>query len=280
MPTVAIVGAGNFASVLALALQRAGYVIESIVGRDTPSSMRRARELAKKVGSRAQSIETAFPAAETVWFGVPDASISGVARSLANRRAWKGKIVLHSSGALTSDVLLPLRRQGAAVASVHPLMTFVKGSRASLAGVPFAIEGDAAGVRAARRIVRDLAGQAFSIGKRDKVAYHAWGTFLSPLLSALLATSERVAGAAHVPDKDARRRMLPIVAQTVANYIGMGAARGFSGPLVRGDVEVVQEHLRALRAVPEARAVYLALARAAVKYLPGKNRAAMRKALH
>lgn len=241
--------------------------------------MRRARALAKKVGSGAESIGTASLTAEIVWLCVPDAAISGVAQWLANRGGWKGKVALHSSGALTSNVLLPLRRQGAAVASAHPLMTFVKGSTASLAGVPFAIEGDAAGVRAARRIVRDLAGQAFSIGKCDKVAYHAWGTFLSPLLTALLATSERVAGAAHVPAKDARRRMLPIVAQTVANYIGMGAARGFSGPIVRGDVEVVQEHLLALRVVPEARAVYVALARAAVKYLPEKNRVAMRKAL-
>jgi len=235
--------------------------------------------LAKKVGSRAESIGIASLKAEIVWLCVPDAAISGVAKSLADRGAWKGKIALHSSGALTSNVLLPLRCNGAAVASLHPLMTFVKGSRASLAGVPFAIEGDAAGVRAARKIVRDLAGHPFSIGKRDKAAYHAWGTFLSPLLTALLAASERVAAAAHVPAKEARRRMLPIVAQTVANYIGMGAERGFSGPMVRGDVDVVQKHLRALRVVPEAREVYVALARAAVKYLPGKNRAGMRKAL-
>ena len=36
-----------------------------------------------------------------------------------------------------------LRARGAAVASVHPLMTFVRGTRPSIAGVPFAIEGDA-----------------------------------------------------------------------------------------------------------------------------------------
>jgi len=284
-PTIAILGAGNLANVLAAALQRAGYGIDSIIARDARSSMIRARKLAKKVGSHAESILEAQISADIVWLCVPDAEISGVAQLLAKPfgakgENWKGKIALHSSGALTSDELASLRRLGAAVASVHLLMTFVKGSGASLAGVAFAIEGDASAVRCARQIVNNLGGQPYSIRKRDKVAYHAWGTFASPLLTALLATSERVATAAGVPPKAARQRMLPMVAQTIANYASAGAARGFSGPIVRGDVEVVRRHLFALRAVPEAREVYLALARAAVKYLPGKRGEAMNTLLN
>ena len=103
---------------------------------------------------------------------------------------------------------------------------------------------------------------------------------MSPLLTVLLATSERVAASAGVPVKDARHRMLPIIMQTVANYAALGAAAGFSGPFVRGDSEVVRRHLRALRAVPDARDVYVALARAAVKYLPAKRKTAMKKLLN
>jgi predicted short-subunit dehydrogenase-like oxidoreductase (DUF2520 family) len=214
---------------------------------------------------------------------VPDDQIVSASKSLAGntgkRNGWNGRIVLHSSGALTSDELASLQWRGASVASVHPLMTFVKGSQPALTGVSFAIEGDAAAVRTARRIVGDLGGQAFSIHKKDKAAYHAWGMFVSPLLTALLATSERVAASAGVPAKDARRRMLPIITQTVANYAALGAPAGFSGPIVRGDAEVVRRHLLALRAVPEARDVYVALARAAVKYLPAKRKDAMKELL-
>jgi predicted short-subunit dehydrogenase-like oxidoreductase (DUF2520 family) len=283
-PTIAIAGAGNLASVLAVALRRAGYKIESIIGRDARSSMARAQTLAKKIGSRADPIREAQISAEIVWLCVPDSEISSVARLLAkcieaDGKDWKGKTALHSSGALTSDELASLRQRGATVASVHPLMTFVKGSQASLAGVSFAIEGDTAAVRRARQIVRDLGGQSYAIRKQDKVAYHAWGTFASPLVTALLATSERVAAAAGVQAKDARRRMLPMVAQTIANYGALGAAKGFSGPIVRGEVEIVKRHLRGLRRVPEAREVYLALARAAMRYLRGKNPNTMRKLL-
>jgi predicted short-subunit dehydrogenase-like oxidoreductase (DUF2520 family) len=155
-------------------------------------------------------------------------------------------------------------------------MTFVKGSGPSLAGVSFAIEGDAAAVRKARQIVTDLGGLSYLIRRQDKAAYHAWGTFASPLLTVLLATSERVAASARVPAKAARQRMLPMVAQTIANYAAAGAASAFSGPIVRGDLEVVRQHLLALRAVPEAREVYLALTLAAVRYLPGKRREAIK----
>lgn len=280
-PAIAIVGAGNLASVLAVALHRAGYEIDSIIARDAQSSVARARKLAKNVGSHVDSILRAPISADMVWLCVPDAEISGVAQLLAKvcdakGTNWKGKIAFHSSGALSSDKLASLGRCGAAVASVHPLMTFVKGSGASLAGVSFAVEGDAAAVRRARQIVNDLGGKSFPIRKQDKAAYHAWGTFASPLLTALLATSERVAASARVPAKAARQRMLPMVAQTIANYAATGAASAFSGPIVRGDVEVVRRHLFALRAVPEAREVYVALARAAVKYLPGKRREAMK----
>jgi predicted short-subunit dehydrogenase-like oxidoreductase (DUF2520 family) len=158
-------------------------------------------------------------------------------------------------------------------------MTFVRGSRPSLAGVPFAIEGDAAAVRAARRIVGDLGGTAYAIKKKDKVAYHAWGAFASPMLNALLATSERVAAAAGVKRIGARRRMIPILLQTLANYASFGAPGAFSGPIVRGDVETVRRHLQVLRRLPAARKAYAALAQAALEYLPAKNKRELKRLL-
>jgi predicted short-subunit dehydrogenase-like oxidoreductase (DUF2520 family) len=155
----------------------------------------------------------------------------------------------------------------------------VHGSQASLAGVPFAIEGDAAAVRVGRRIVKDLKGSPYLIQKKTKVAYHAWATFVSPLFTALLATAEQVAVAAGVSAHEARKRAFPILRQTLANYASSGAAAGFSGPIIRGDVQTVLRHLRVLREIPAAREAYIALAEAAVQYLPAKNRADLRKAL-
>ena len=277
-PSIAIVGAGNLGTALAVALREAGYRIESVVARRRRNSLTRARRLAKFTGGRAV-VSSEEVKARILWLCVPDGEIARAAVSLSEGFQGRGKIALHSSGALGSEILEPLRRRGAAVASVHPLMTFVRGSRPSLAGVSFAIEGDYVAVRAARRIVRDFGGQSYPISRTEKTAYHAWGTFASPLLTALLATTEEVAALAGVTKTAARQRMLPILLQTVKNYGTFGAAAGFSGPIIRGDVETVRRHLKVLRAAPVPRQVYVALARAALEYLPAKNEALLRRLL-
>jgi len=277
-PRVAIVGAGNLGSALALSLRRAGFAVDAVIARPTEKSIGKARRLARQIGAQVLS-DTADLKAELVWFCVPDSQIGRAAATLAQGFRWKGVVALHSSGALTSDELGPLRQRGAAVASVHPLMTFVPGSRPALDGVPFAIEGDRRAVQSARRIVRELGGQPFAIRKQDKAAYHTWGTFASPLLTALLATTERVAISAGVKRKDAVRRMVPILRQTLANYAERGAARSFSGPIIRGDVDTVKRHLKVLKSIPTARAVYASLARASLELLPVKHKNALRRLL-
>jgi predicted short-subunit dehydrogenase-like oxidoreductase (DUF2520 family) len=277
-PLVAIVGAGNFGAALAVSLKRVGYRIEAVIARSGGASLKKGQRLAKELGARALTDPAALQA-HLIWFCVPDGEIARAARALAGKMEWKGRVALHSSGALTSGELGALRKRGAAVASVHPLMTFVRGSRPPLAGVPFALEGDAAAVRLARRVIADVGGHAYPIRKRDKAGYHAWGTFASPLFTALLATTERVAMLAGVERKLAKRRMIPILLQTLANYAAFDAGDAFSGPIVRGDVDTVKRHLEVLRSVPAAREVYSALARAALQYLPAKNKSALKRVL-
>jgi predicted short-subunit dehydrogenase-like oxidoreductase (DUF2520 family) len=277
-PRIAILGPGRLGSALAVELRRAGYRISEIISGKSSASRPKARALAKLVHSRAATAGDRLEA-DLVWFCVPDREIARAARQLAKPAGWKNKIALHSSGALTSDELYVLRGRGASVASVHPLMTFVRGSVPSLEGVPFALEGDPAAVRAARRIVRDLGAEPFPISKKRKMAYHAWGAFSSPLLIALLVTGEKVADAAGLSTAEARRKMLPILRQTLANYARLGPAGAFSGPIVRGDAQVVQRHLKELAKISIAREVYVALARAGLRYLPARNRKELDKLL-
>ncbi len=277
-PSVAIVGPGRLGCALALQLARTGYSIAEIVSH-TPASARRVRALTQTLKARSSHSRNASLDADLVWLCVPDRETASVAQDLASRDDWKGKTVFHSSGALDSQILSPLRKRGAKVASVHPMMTFVRGSIQSMKGVTFALEGDLPAVRLAQRIARDFGARTFLIRKQNKPAYHAWGAFTSPLLVAALVTAEEVARSAGLATAEARRMMLPIVSQTLVNYALLGPAGAFSGPLVRGDAEVVRKHLKALRKTPEARAAYLALARAALRHLPVENRRQLEKAL-
>ncbi len=247
--SIAIVGAGRLGNALAQRLFEGGYQISKINSRKSPHSVH----------------------ADVVWFCVPDAAIAQVANTFS-RIPWKAKFAFHSSGLLTTDVLANLRNAAARVASVHPLMTFVKGSVPDLAGVPFAIEGDPSAVRVARAIVKDLGGRPVSIRKQDKAAYHVFATMICPLLVSLLAASEKTAALAGISAADSRHRMLPIIYQTLRNYQKLGPAAAFSGPIVRGDVETIRAHLQVLAKAPSAKRAYVALARAALDFLPSRNR--------
>lgn len=256
--SITIVGAGRLGTALKKRLTDAGHRVSIIPSRRNL----RARKISARI----------------LWLCVPDSEITRVAEDYA-RLPWNGKCAFHSSGVLTSEALNPLKRAGAAVASLHPLMTFVAGAIPNLSEVPFAIEGDQAAVRAARRIVRDLGARPVAIKKSEKVAYHAFATMICPLLIALLVTAEKIASLAGISEAEARRRMLPIIQQTLRNYLKLGPAGAFSGPIVRGDVDTLRAHLKALSHLTAAKDVYIALARAAVEFLPSVNRADIMRTL-
>ncbi|MBZ5612721.1 MAG: DUF2520 domain-containing protein [Acidobacteriia bacterium] len=311
-PTIAIVGAGSLATFLAVALDDAGFTITEIVARDSPHSRRKASKLAAKVGAHSVTAHSAALDADLLWFCVPDREIRTAASALAAHLAvrtsrvetglapspaaasrvsthkparpqgkpyYQVRFAFHSSGALVSRELDSLCPAGTALASVHPLMTFVAGAHPSLQGVPFAIEGDRKATRVAERIVHRLGGESFSLPAARKAAYHAWATMTSPLLLAYLVTLEEAARGAGLSRHDARRASLPIIRQTLANYSRLGPARSFSGPMVRGDAETVAKHLAALKKHPRPREVYVALARAALRDLPVKNQNELKRML-
>ncbi len=266
--SITLIGAGSLASALGPALRSAGYRIDAVAARGLPGSQKRAAALAKKLGAKVIALDEVSPASDIMWVCHTDDALSATARQLARKKGWKGKVVLHSSGALTSDVLSPLKRAGAHVASLHPMMTFVAGTAPDMLKVPFAVEGDARAVAAARKIVGRLGAEVFAIKKKSKVLYHALGSFSSPMVVAALVTAERVGRAAGLTREQTRKVMGPILHQTLKNYLERGGAAAFSGPIKRGDLETVRRHLRELRRVPGAGEVYRALVRSGVRELP------------
>ena len=247
----------------------------------------RAAALAREVGAASETLATAKLACEVLWLAVPDAAIEEAATELArvlkqrgknSRRVAQPRIVLHASGALTSQALAPLAALGMHTGSAHPMMTFVAGEPPSLEGAWFAVEGSPAAVRAARGLAKNLGANSFRIEPDSKTLYHAFGAMLSPMLATELEAAERVGLRAGIDTRQVRRIMEPIVLRTVHNVLRNGAGKSFSGPLARGDVSTVAAHLAALRALPEGE-VYRALMEYATEVLPVNRGGEMKKLL-
>jgi predicted short-subunit dehydrogenase-like oxidoreductase (DUF2520 family) len=276
-PKISIVGAGNLATALAGALREQGYQISEIIVR--AKSMRGARTLAAKVAARAVTLEAARLDSDLLWVCVPDREIRVASAALAKLARSNVRLAFHSSGALSSQELASLHKRRISVAAVHPLMTFVPGTQPALHDVPFALEGDKAALQLARRVVRDLGGESFSLHRTRKPAYHAWATLTSPLLVAFLVAIEKAGAIAGLSRKESRRLSKPIIRQTLQNYWALGPERSFSGPIIRGDSAVVAKHLAIMRRHPEMRDVYIALARIALGSLPVSEKKRLKRLL-
>ena len=95
----------------------------------------------------------------------------------------------------------------------------------------------------------------------------SWG-----LLVAALATAERVGRAAGLTASQSKKVTGPILQQTLSNYLMRGAAEAYGGPMKRGDINTVRQHVKELRQVPGAGEVYTALIKSALIDLPAKNK--------
>ena len=57
----------------------------------------------------------------------------------------------------------------------------------------------------------------------------------------ILASSEEVAGTAGIPHHGAALDVTDQFRKTIENYANQGAARSFSGPIVRGDAATIKK---------------------------------------
>lgn len=252
--SVSIIGTGRLGTALAVALADCGYVIRSLVARRVRNARKAAELLDAGVQVLAAKQLRTLSYADLFLITVPDDQIPFVVRELSEINADRRVTVLHTSGALSSDVLAPLREKGWHTGSIHPLMS-VSAVDASLQGAFWSVEGDGSALRLGKEIVRDLGGKSFSIRSEDKPLYHAAAVMVSGNVVALFDVALDMLGECGLDRKTARAVLLPLIASSVRNLETKTTKEALTGTFSRGDVETVKRHLAALRN-SEARDLY------------------------
>jgi len=245
---------------LARALDACGYEVRALVSR----SASHARRAAKRAGVEAQALGAGelgrLPAAGLLFVTTPDDVIEETAGRLAALPDLKSRVVLHASGALSSEVLAPLRARGLGVGSMHPLASVSRPAAGaeSLRRAFYCVEGDARATRAARRLVRDLGGETFTINPGDKALYHAAAVLAAGHVVALFDVALDTLGRCGLTERRARQVLLPLLRSVADNLARHAPARALTGSFSRADVETVRKHLRALAELEDsdAPAVY------------------------
>jgi predicted short-subunit dehydrogenase-like oxidoreductase (DUF2520 family) len=260
---VAVIGAGRVGTAMAVLLARAGYSIRAVAGGQ--GTRERASRYLPHVPFRER--EDAAAAAELVLLGTPDRAIEPVCTELARAGVLgPDRTIAHLSGATGLDALGTAEAGGAAVLSVHPLMT-CPDVEAAIARIP----GSACAVTArsplafqlGEQLAVDVGARPFALEDEMKPLYHAAAVFASNYLVTLTALAASLEETAGVPDP--LEALGPLQRATLENAHAVGPAAALTGPAVRGDDLTVERNLRALAEhAPEGVPAYVALAELAL----------------
>jgi predicted short-subunit dehydrogenase-like oxidoreductase (DUF2520 family) len=254
--TVALIGPGRAGTTIALGLVEQGWTVVGVAGRapDAPSTTSAAACLT----SRTMLVSDVARGAELVIVATPDRAIPQVLLA-AEPAIEPGALVIHLAGSIGLDVFDPLlaRRTGVRVGAIHPLQTFPSTTIGlqRLPGAWAAVAGDPA----VGEIARSLGLQPFELAEHDRGRYHAAAVVASNHLVALLGQVERLAAGCGVPFE----AFAPLVLGSVQNAFSLGPAAALTGPVARGDLATVEQHLRDLD--PAERDAYRTLAREAAR---------------
>jgi predicted short-subunit dehydrogenase-like oxidoreductase (DUF2520 family) len=265
---ISIIGAGRLGRSLGRSFRDRGWRIHSVVTRSPTTARRAVRSIG--AGHACATISSEVFLAPVILIAVPDSTIHAVMQQLAEvgEQDARKHFILHTSGALASDVLAPLRRLGASVGSLHPLQSFSGVGAPSLEGRVFAIEGDAGAVRVARTLVRSLDGEILLLDSVAKPLYHAAASMAAGQVLAAIEAAIQLFASIGMKRREALRALLPLTRQVLENQERLGARAAWTGPLARGDFRVISAHEKALLTRPEEYlAAYRALNRLAARVL-------------
>ena len=277
-PVVFIMGAGVVGTALAARLVRAGVPVAGLHGRqrDAPGDPSDAAGGSSGVLASAGEIPAILSESDVVIISVRDDRIPEVAaRLVREQRLRPHQVVLHTSGAISAgQALVAARPQVRAVGTLHPLVSFA-GARFAveeLTSVVFGIEGDQPAQAVAARLVRALGARAVFLDAESLPLYHVGAVLASNYVVALADLARGLLVKAGVPADQALPALIPLLASVVQNLSRVGLPDALTGPVERGDVSTVEQHLRILEArAPEMLDLYRLVGRDVLRLAQEKS---------
>ena len=259
-PSFAIVGCGKVGTALGIFLSKAGYPLAGVASKSLSSATRTAKILKTEQFSTTPWDIT--PKADIVFITTPDGVIAEACESIAHKHGFReAGVVLHCSGALPSTLLAPAKACGAVIGSLHPLQSFAsipeKGASNPFGDIIAAVEGEPQALEVARQAAIDLGAVCYTIRTDAKTLYHAAAVVASNYLVGLLDLAFKLIEEAGIAREDAFNVLRPLIDGTLANINNIGIPAALTGPIARGDVNTVEQHVTAIgEKAPDLSALY------------------------
>lgn len=271
-----LVGAGRVGLSLTAWAKLAGATVVAVASPTASSRTRAVAQLDPGWIGPPEQLDVVFERDfDLLLLAVNDGALTTLAQMLARRVPAHGfqsapPVALHTSGALTAAVLAPLAAAGAAVGSLHPLHAFPTALFEPTAGrgIVFGIDGDPPALQLARRLAAAFGASAVEVPAAARLLYHFGATMAAGGVVALVASASQLSRQLGLGDEIGRgylalaRGALTRAAELETPDLAI------TGPLQRGDVELVRRQLTALAAAaPRLEPLAVTLAAATLELL-------------
>lgn len=228
-------------------------------------------EAAEFTGSKTYStIELLVKDSDVLFLTVTDGMIKAVWNQIDDTDI-RGKIICHTSGALSSEVFSDISKRGGFGFSIHPLFAVSDKyhSYKELSGSYFTIEGSKEKIEDMKTLFESFGNTVCIISKEDKVKYHGAAAISSNLVIGLIGLSEQLLVECGFDKESAHNALVPIIKGNVEHIINDGYEKALTGPIERNDIETVKKHLAVLEG--NSRTAYQTVSRQVLDIAKMKN---------
>jgi len=249
-----VIGAGRVGTTVSYTLaekELPNIKLKAISSRSM-ESLNRAKKI---LGSKAAGViftrenSKAAALANCILICTPDDVINSVCSDIFKDKSkdFKNYYAIHFSGSKSLEVLNSARAAGAEIASIHPLKSFASIEEAikSLPGTIFGITySSTESKKMAEFLVKSLGGGIIEVENNKKPLYHAAACVASNYLVTLINYAVLIHKKMGIKPEDSLKGLMGLVEDTVSNIKKMGTEKSLTGPIARGDVGTIKEHVK------------------------------------
>ncbi|WP_168198198.1 Rossmann-like and DUF2520 domain-containing protein [Crassaminicella thermophila] len=244
---IGFIGAGKVGTAFGIYLKNNGFEVCGYYSKTFAS----AQQAAMLTNSKAVvCVDEIVNTSEILFITTSDDAIEKVCNDLAQKNLLhKGQIIVHMSGAASSNILREAKKKGCFIYSMHPLQAFADIEKAveDLKSTVFSIEGDQEKFEVMENILKKLGNTYFKLTQEQKSIYHMTACVVSNYLVTLMDYGLSLFLSIGIDEEEGYKALYPLIEGTIKNIYNLGTKNALTGPIARGDIGTVQKHIEALK---------------------------------
>ena len=230
MKNIVLIGSGNVATHLGLSLLNQGYKIKQVWSKQ----LKNANILAKKLNSSSTNCLNSLKDADLYILAIKDDALSSVIEQLNINN------VIHTSGSTGLEVFKPKCKN---YGILYPLQTFNKEISLDLSKTPICIEANnELFENELLNLGNNLSKKTLIISSEQRKKLHIAAVFACNFTNHMFTIAETILAKSNIDFK----LLLPLINQTTKKLNNEKASKLQTGPAIRKDKEIIENHIKNL----------------------------------